>query len=72
MRRSMLIAIQSIVNSFNHRNFVMVESQNILVDNIYLSSTSDDFQANPGNLGNTDGFDTINSNNITIQVCLPN
>ncbi|KAL6853240.1 glycoside hydrolase family 28 protein [Trichoderma novae-zelandiae] len=48
-------------------NFVMVESQNVLVDNIYLSSTSDDFQANPGNLGNTDGFDTINSNNITIQ-----
>lgn len=25
-------------------------------------------QANPGNLGNTDGFDTINSDNITIQV----
>lgn len=25
-------------------------------------------KANPGNLGNTDGFDTINSNNITIQV----
>ncbi|KAK0756501.1 hypothetical protein N5P37_010974 [Trichoderma harzianum] len=49
------------------RNFVMLESQNILVDNITLSSTSDDFQANPGNLGNTDGFDTINSNNITIQ-----
>ncbi|TFB02967.1 putative exopolygalacturonase X [Trichoderma ghanense] len=48
-------------------NFVMVESQNVLVDNIYLSSTSDDFQANPGNLGNTDGFDTINSDNITIQ-----
>ncbi|KAL6825393.1 glycoside hydrolase family 28 protein [Trichoderma sp. SZMC 28015] len=48
-------------------NFVMLESQNILVDNITLSSTSDDFQANPGNLGNTDGFDTINSNNITIQ-----
>ncbi|KAL6699377.1 glycoside hydrolase family 28 protein [Trichoderma pleuroticola] len=48
-------------------NFVMLESQNILVDNIILSSTSDDFQANPGNLGNTDGFDTINSNNITIQ-----
>ncbi|KAL7931459.1 glycoside hydrolase family 28 protein [Trichoderma chlorosporum] len=48
-------------------NFVMVESQNILVDNITLSATSDDFQANPGNLGNTDGFDTINSNNITIQ-----
>ncbi|UKZ82927.1 hypothetical protein TrVFT333_010727 [Trichoderma virens FT-333] len=48
-------------------NFLMVESQNILVDNITLSSTSDDFQANPGNLGNTDGFDTINSNNITIQ-----
>ncbi|KAM0257251.1 hypothetical protein ACHAQJ_004489 [Trichoderma viride] len=48
-------------------NFVMLESQNILVDNIYLSSTSDDDQANPGNLGNTDGFDTINSNNITIQ-----
>ncbi|KAJ5808665.1 polygalacturonase [Penicillium riverlandense] len=48
-------------------NFVMVESKNILVDNIYLSSTSDDYQANPGNLGNTDGFDTINSDNITIQ-----
>ncbi|KAM0452005.1 hypothetical protein ACHAPV_009728 [Trichoderma viride] len=48
-------------------NFVMLESQNILVDNIYLSSTSDDDQANPGNLGNTDGFDTINSDNITIQ-----
>jgi hypothetical protein len=47
----------------------VVESQNILVDNIYLSSTSDDYQANPGNLGNTDGFDTINSDNITIQVC---
>ncbi|KUI55618.1 putative exopolygalacturonase X [Cytospora mali] len=64
-------------------NFVMVESKNILVDNIYLSSTSDDYQAscnsrswifqrtdeeqaNPGNLGNTDGFDTINSDNITI------
>lgn len=47
----------------------MVESQNIVVDNIYLSSISDDFQANPGNLGNTDGFDTINSDNITIQVC---
>lgn len=26
------------------RNFVMLESQNILVDNIYLSSTSDDDQ----------------------------
>ncbi|PNP39744.1 hypothetical protein TGAMA5MH_08263 [Trichoderma gamsii] len=48
-------------------NFVMLESQNILVDNIYLSSTSSDDQANPGNLGNTDGFDTINSDNITIQ-----
>lgn len=45
----------------------MVESKNILVDNIYLSSTSEDYQANPGNLGNTDGFDTINSDNVTIQ-----
>lgn len=26
------------------RNFVMVESKNTLVDNIYLSSTSDDYQ----------------------------
>ncbi|KAF3768630.1 family 28 glycoside hydrolase, partial [Cryphonectria parasitica EP155] len=48
-------------------NFVMVESKNILVDNIYISSTSDDYQANPGNLGNTDGFDTVNCDNITIQ-----
>ncbi|KAJ4855621.1 glycosyl hydrolases family 28 domain-containing protein [Trichoderma breve] len=47
-------------------NFVMLESQNVLVDNITLSSTSDDFQVQC-NLGNTDGFDTINSNNITIQ-----
>ena len=27
------------------RNFVIVESENIVADNIYLSSTSDDFQA---------------------------
>lgn len=34
------------------RNFVMVESKNILVDNIYLSSTSDDYQVGTYLLGN--------------------
>ena len=47
-------------------NFVIVESHNITADNIYISSTSDDFQANPGNLGNTDGFDTLYSDNVRI------
>lgn len=47
-------------------NFVIVESQNITADNIVITSLSDDYQANPGNLGNTDGFDTLYSDNITI------
>ncbi|KAL9071900.1 MAG: hypothetical protein Q9157_005306 [Trypethelium eluteriae] len=53
-------------------NFVIIESHNITADNIFISSTSDDFQANPGNLGNTDGFDTLysddpGSTNIYVQ-----
>ncbi|KAF2101749.1 glycoside hydrolase family 28 protein [Rhizodiscina lignyota] len=48
-------------------NFVIVESKNITVDNIRITSLSDDFQANPGNLGNTDGFDTLFSDNVRIM-----
>lgn len=48
-------------------NFVIVESNNITADNIVLTAFSDDYQANPGNLGNTDGFDTIYSDNVRIQ-----
>lgn len=50
------------------RNFVIIESQNITVDNIRLTAHSDDFQANPGNLGNTDGFDTLYSDDVHISV----
>ncbi|GAE00015.1 hypothetical protein SS1G_05832 [Paecilomyces variotii No. 5] len=42
-------------------NFVIIESKNITVDNIKLTAHSDDYQANPGNLGNTDGFDILYS-----------
>lgn len=50
---------------------MIVESRNITVDNIKLTSLSDDFQANPGNLGNTDGFDTLYSDDIRITVRPP-
>jgi galacturan 1,4-alpha-galacturonidase len=48
-------------------NFVIIESKNITVDNINITSISDDYEANPGNLGNTDGFDTLYSDNVTIS-----
>ncbi|KAJ9255006.1 CAZyme family GH28 [Paecilomyces variotii] len=48
-------------------NFVIIESKNITVDNIKLTAHSDDYQANPGNLGNTDGFDTLYSDDVRIS-----
>ncbi|KAL1868763.1 hypothetical protein Plec18167_008068 [Paecilomyces lecythidis] len=48
-------------------NFVIIESRNITVDNIKLTAHSDDYQANPGNLGNTDGFDTLYSDDVRIS-----
>ena len=55
------------INQSGKWNFVIVESKNIPGDNITLISHSDDYQANPGNLGNTDGFDTLYSDDIRIS-----
>ncbi|KKA25505.1 Glycoside hydrolase family 28 protein [Rasamsonia emersonii CBS 393.64] len=65
-------AKHSVAQNFHIRqsgkwNFVIIESQNITVDNIRLTAHSDDFQANPGNLGNTDGFDTLYSDDVHIS-----
>ncbi|KAL1969794.1 hypothetical protein VTN77DRAFT_7303 [Rasamsonia byssochlamydoides] len=65
-------AKHSIAQNFHIRqsgkwNFVIVESQNITVDNIRITAHSDDDQGNPGNLGNTDGFDTLYSDDVRIS-----
>jgi hypothetical protein len=49
-------------------SFVIDHSENIVVDNINIENTSNML----GTTGNTDGFDTLYSNNITILNCIVN